>query len=341
MKEKYFMCEEESEKLVENFIKVIEDASDYLFSLNHSQAYSYIGYVCGYLRYYYPLEFLSVMLNINDGNIDKTTNILEYMSKENIRLNNPKFRYSKAEYYMDKESNSIFKGIGSIKYLNKDIGDYLYSLRNKEYKSFIELLIDVKGVLNSRQLNILIELDYFSEFGKSQKLIDIVNIYNTIYTKNQFKKDNLPCDIDIMRKYASVETEKMFKDVNKKELCEYLETIIENIDLPINQRVKSWIENTGSCNIKDATVSNKKAIVIDINTKYKTPKIKLYNLVSGRTADVKIGAKTWREEKLELFDTIDIIRIGTKYKKKKIEDKWIETDEKEYWLENYAICKNI
>ena len=85
MKDKYNMCELESEKLVESFIQVIEDASDYLFSLNHSQAYSYIGYVCGYLRYYYPLEFLSVMLNINDGNIEKTANILEYMKKNNIK----------------------------------------------------------------------------------------------------------------------------------------------------------------------------------------------------------------------------------------------------------------
>lgn len=339
MKEKYSMCEVESEKLVESFIQVIEDASDYLFSLNHSQAYSYIGYVCGYLRYYYPLEFLSVMLNINDGNIEKTTNILEYMKQHNIKLNNPKFRYSKAEYYMDKESNSIFKGVESIKYLNKEVGEYLYSLRDKKYNSFIELLDDIKGVVNSRQLDILIELDYFSEFGKSQKLMDIVELYNTIYTKKQFKKDSLPCDIEIMRKYAAIETEKMFKDVDKQGICKYIESIIEDVDLPIQQRIKSWIENTGSCNLIDETQPRKNAIVIDINTKYKTPKIKLYNLYSGKTAEVKIGAKLWREYKLELFDVITIVRTNSKFKKKRISDKWIETDEKEFWLEDYIICK--
>ena len=336
MKEKYGMCEVESEKLVESFIQVIEDASDYLFSLNHSQAYSYIGYVCGYLRYYYPLEFLSVMLNINDGNIEKTANILEYMKKLNIKLNNPKFRYSKAEYYMDKETNSIFKGVGSIKYLNKEVGEYLYSLRGKQYKSFIELLEDIKGVVNSRQLNILIELDYFAEFGKSKKLMDIVDIYNTIYTKKQFKKDSLPCGIDIMRKFAKTETEKMFKDVDQKGICEYLENKIENIDLPMQDRIKSWIENTGNCNLTDTTLPKNKAIVIDVNTKYKTPKIKLYNLHSGKVAEVKISIKTWRIHKLELYDLITMLKITPKFKKKKVGEDWIETNEREYWLDNYS-----
>ena len=63
MKEKYNTNEKESEKIVECFIQVIQDASSYLFSLNHSLPYSYIGYICGYLRYYYPLEFFTVFLN--------------------------------------------------------------------------------------------------------------------------------------------------------------------------------------------------------------------------------------------------------------------------------------
>ena len=151
------------------------------------------------------------------------------MKKNNIKLNNPKFRYSKGEYFMDKETNSIFKGIGSIKYLNKEVGEYLYSLRNKHYISFIELLEDIKGIVNSRQLNILIELDYFEEFGKSQKLKDVVEIYNNIYSKKQFKKDNLPCDIEIIRRFAKTKTEKMFKEVDQIGLCKYIENIHDKI----------------------------------------------------------------------------------------------------------------
>ena len=50
MQEKYNTTKEEAEKIIESFLKVIEDASDYLFSLNHSLPYSMIGFACGYLR---------------------------------------------------------------------------------------------------------------------------------------------------------------------------------------------------------------------------------------------------------------------------------------------------
>ena len=129
------------------------------------------------------------------------------------------------------------------------------------------------------------------------------------------------------------------KDIDKQGICKYIESIIEDVDLPIQQRIKSWIENTGSCNLIDETQPRKNAIVIDINTKYKTPKIKLYNLNSGKIAEVKVGAKNWREDKLELFDMINIVKINPKFKKKKVDNKWIETDEREYWLENYIICQ--
>ncbi|MCC0705421.1 hypothetical protein IC213_20805, partial [Clostridioides sp. ES-S-0049-02] len=85
---------------------VIIDASDYLFSLNHSTPYSYLGYACGYLRYYYPLEFISVLLNTNNGNIEKTSKITEYALKRGVNIFNPKFRFSKSEYFFDKKTNS-------------------------------------------------------------------------------------------------------------------------------------------------------------------------------------------------------------------------------------------
>ena len=109
--------------------------------------------------------------------------------------------------------------------------------------------------------------------------------------------------LKVAEKMKVTETDKMFKDIDKQGICKYIESIIEDVDLPIQQRIKSWIENTGSCNLIDETQPRKNAIVIDINTKYKTPKIKLYNLCSGKTAEVKIGAKLWREYKLERDST--------------------------------------
>ena len=334
---KYGIGLDKAMEIIDPFIETVKSASNYGFSKNHNVPYAITGIVAGYLRYYHPLEFICSSLNVwtrkkKPDDITKTTG---YAYKNNITIRNPKFRYSKAEYFIDKETNSIFKGVESIKYLNKEVGEYLYSLRDKQYNSFIDLLEDIKGIVNSRQLNILIELDYFEEFGKSQKLKDVVEIYNNIYSKKQFKKDNLPCDIEIIRRFAKTKTEKMFKEVDQIGLCKYIENTIKNIDIPIQERIKSWIENTGNCNLVDSSQPKNKAIVIDVNTKYKTPKIKLYNLSSGKIAEVKIGARTWREDNLELYDIITILKVNPKPRKKKIDDKWIETDEREFWLENF------
>ena len=39
------------------------------------------------------------------------------------------------------------------------------------------------AMMDSRQLEILIKLDFFSEFGKRQKLLETVEMFNKIYSK--------------------------------------------------------------------------------------------------------------------------------------------------------------
>jgi len=184
MQEEYDVSKEKAESLIDSFLKVIEDASSYLFSLNHSLPYSMIGYVCAYLRYYYTGEFLTVMLNINKDNIDKTSKIIEYANNKDIKIDNIKFRNSKSDYSFDKVANTIYKGLGSIKFLNNIIADELYEFKDKLYNDFFELLCDIKNTsINSRQLEILVKLDFFSEFGKSKALINQIECFNNLYRK--------------------------------------------------------------------------------------------------------------------------------------------------------------
>src|SRR5690606_14080983 len=104
MKEKY--GHENAEEILEPFLKVIDDAQNYGFSVNHSNPYSYIGYVCGYLRHYYPLEFLTVMLNIADKQ-EKIAKIKEFADIQGIKIKPIKFRKSVSNYTMSKNDNSI------------------------------------------------------------------------------------------------------------------------------------------------------------------------------------------------------------------------------------------
>lgn len=219
MKEKYGMNKEDAENTIVAFLQVIIDASAYLFSINHSCAYSYEGYVSGYLRTYYPLEFLTVALNINRDKEEKTRALTVYTKKVNIEIRLPRFRYSKAGYFCDKDAGYIYKGIGSIKYMNDQSSDELYSLRDNNYPTFVDLLYDIeeKTTLNSRQLDILIKIDFFEEFGDINKLLYIRDMFDRLYDKHQIRKDkaeefNIP--ESLLRKYSKVETETKVTEID-------------------------------------------------------------------------------------------------------------------------------
>lgn len=335
MKDEYGLSEEESDKIIVDFLKVIYDASSYLFSLNHSQAYSYIGYICGYLRYYYPLEFLTTMFNIYEGDIDKTKKIVDYAEKLNIKLKNPKFRYSKGEYFMDKETNSIYKGLSSIKFISKNAGEILYNLKDNQYDSFIDLLIDIGNKINSKNINILIRLDFFSNFGTIPKLLKIYELYQTFYGKKQISKDKYPKLNKIFIKFASKESDKMFKFNNTLPMLRYMESKVSNKENNTAQLIQDYFEFTGSCDIKDKSFGNK-YLVVDVDTKY-APKITLYSLSKGKSTTIKIYKKHFKLNPLKVGDVIGIKDAQWKHKKKKVDDKWIQTEEKELIVESYKI----
>lgn len=338
MKEKYNVSKEESEKIIVDFLQVIMDASSYLFSLNHSESYSYIGYICGYLRYYYPLEFLSVALNIYKDDIEKTKKIVDYANERNIKIKPPKFRYSRSEYFMDKKTNSIYKGIQSIKYLNASIGEFLYSLRENKYKTFTDLLMDLNGHINSKQIAILIKLDFFSEFGKSKKLKQVYENFSNIYGKKQL--DKLKYHDKIFEKYAKKETEKKFMYDDTVELLKALERKIPNENIKITERIQAWYDYVGSCELSDKSYT-RECLVLDIDNKYAT-KALCYCLNNNHLNWVKIGKRMFKNNKFNVGDVLYLSNTYQKRKKKKTDNGFVDAEGFDIWCDEYHIvyCDN-
>ena len=346
MKEKYGVSEKESEKLIVNFIKVIEDASSYLFSKNHADPYSWIGYICGYLRYYYPFEFITTALNIFEGKEEKSLAIIEYAKKQGIKVSPIKFRYSIAQYNFNKDSNEIFKGISSIKYMNSNVANEIYELRNNEYRNFIDLLYDLKNKtsLNSRQLNILIELDFFSEFGDINYLLELYKMFDLLSGKVQIKKDKLT-ELNIseedIRNFAERETEKMFSKVNIKEFLLSAAEKQKYKPRTLKERIQSQITHLGYVDIVDENYKGMGA-VLSVDTKY-APKLKIYSLKNGTTVECKIDKKTFNTNKLISGDIVQIQGQRKKPKLKRLEDGRYEPIPgiNELWITKYTKVKNI
>lgn len=359
--------------IINDTIQTILDASKYSFSKNHNYPYSYTGYIAGYLRYYHPLEFATACLNTwtrkkDNDKINSTTN---YIKKIGIKLNPPKFRYSRADYFMDKENKAIYKGVESIKYLNRQVAEDLYGLRDCSYKNFLDLLIDIhekKINIDARQMGILISIDYFSEFGKAQYLFDILELYNNIMLKKYkskvgmvtFSKGNT-CNVkdEIIKEFACKESDKQYKVEDAYGLCCRLINDFNNIEMSSIEKVRKYIEMVGSCNYNFEDYNPCTCVVVDTNTKYKNKTITLYNISKGKQIEVKIGGGIFEYQPLEKLDVIDTFHFFQKPKKTKIQiealdkngnvildengkpkkkDKWVKKEgEFELWCDEYHL----
>ena len=329
----YDISKEKCEEVIKPFLQIILDASSYGFSWNHSDAYSCIGYICGFLRHYHPLEFLTAAFNIFTDKEDKIVAITEYANKVGIEIKPIKFRYSKADYNMDKSTNSIYKGIASIKFMNTDVADKLYEMRNEKFDSFTDLLRVFPG--NSRQLDILIKLNFFSEFGPSGTLLRIATLYDMLAGKKIIKKDKLGgIPVDLIEKY-STQTEKQYRltdpDAFLRDLC----AMVPQVEMPIQARIAAEQEYLGYISL---ILPDKRQMgyVMKLDCKY-SPKASIYMLETGKTMVFKVQKKTYEKNP---FDVGCILKFNYEMRNKSRKDEngqWIKLPDQEPWLLNYLV----
>lgn len=344
MKEKYGVEKDEAERLIVNFIKVIEDASDYLFSLNHADPYSWIGYVCGYLRYHYPLEFLTSALNIFEDKEEKTLSITEYARSRDISIEPIKFRYSLSEYTCDKEKNCIFKGMKSIKYLNKRISKQLYELRDRKFEDFYDLLrvIGRETSVDSRQLEILIKLDFFSEFGNPNQLMCQTAIFAEYFKEQgalQLNKDKAtPEEVMAVMLCEHDETEKLYRIPDRMEFIRCFDRG-DDIKTPVRDRLGYEMKHLGYINIKIPKLTMDYAFVMDVNDKYANRVITLYRLNNGEIDRVKVKKKVYESKPILKGMIIRTVEASQERRWKKTPDGFVQIDEYETILKKWCEVK--
>lgn len=301
-----------AEEVIEPFIQIILDSSDYGFSVNHSAPYSFIGYGCGWLRYYYPLEFITSAMNVYGNKTEKVAKVTQYAHDMGIEIKPIKFRYSRGEYFCDKANNHVYKGTESVKNLNYAIGEELYELRNNEYSSFVEMLRDVteSTSCNKTQISILILLDFFEEFGSSKKLTVIYEQFQKRY-KRTHKEDT---------KIRRIE-----------------ELIIYELETPEfkfmpDEIMKYEIMYLGYCETTIPQIPSDYCLVANVDGKYKNKIITLVRMCDGKLATIKVKKALYDKDKLNQFDMIKIIETKMYNKWRKVGEKFEMLKEKEPFL---------
>lgn len=327
----YDITEEKCKEVIKPFLQIILDASAYGFSWNHSDSYSCTGYISGYLRYYYPLQFLTAAFNIFSDKEDKIVNITEYANKIGIPIKDIKFRHSKAEYNCDTSENVIYKGVKSIKYINEDVANALYNMRNQHFDSFIDVIKIFPG--NSKQLDILIKLSYFEEFGSIGTLLRTVEMYNLYGGKKLLKKDKCNLPTELLSKYCT-ETEKQWRVQDQEGLIKELCSMIpKDCAVPLQSIITWQKEYLGYISVVMPEQKNV-GYAMSIDTKY-SPKVVLYKLSDGTTETYKIPKALYQKQPFDVGAFIHF-RSEQRNKSRKTENGWEKIpDQYDNWITAY------
>lgn len=320
---------------------IVEQAANYSFNSSHSLAYAYDSLYGAYLKSHYPLEYYTVAFDNYDDDMVRTAKLTGELKRFGIELKPIKFRYSRAGYACDKETNSIYKGVGSIKEMNKSVGEYLYSLRDKQFTSFFDFLFFCKEErqVKDNQLKILIKLGFFSEFGEVNELLWFKLLFDRFWDKTNLSKDSFidfGIDLSFPRKCCEKETAKQFRCFNSRKFFELVS--LEHFVVPasLNQIVKWQIDYLGYCDIVDERYKSL-AVVMELDTKY-SPKVVLYSLKNGTTLQCKIDKKSFNRKTFEPGDILVIRSTKRKQKMQKTDNGFEPViGAFEYWITNYGV----
>lgn len=317
--------------------QVVEDAVRYSFNASHSVSVAYDSLYGAYLKANYPLEYYKVALDHYNDDERRTNNLINELEYFNIKLKPIKFRYSSAEYTLNKKENAIYKGIASIKYLNAKVADEIYELKDNRYESFYKLLIDLKEKtsLNSRQLEILITFNFFDEFGYNKTLLKFNSLFDKLYGKKQLSKikaKDYNLNISVIEKYSR-QTEKTYMDLQVDSILKYELNNMVDEKLSLKEQVKEELKYLGYIDFKEPRASLKFYIVSSFKTynDKRKPYITLYQLKTGNTIRTKVTSPRYFE--INPFELYDILKV----KKFKTQKKWKNPNETEQVLFDWQV----
>ena len=318
-----------SEDMFDETWGMIQSCMSYGFCSAHAAATSLDMCYGAYLKVHYPLEYYTTCFSTYVNNADKTSRLTSELNYFGIKLEWIKFRHSKTEYTCDKKTNTIYKGLESIPYISKTVADELYSLRDNEYGSFIELLNDIKckTSADSRQIETLIQLNFFVEFGGINDLLDILAVWSKWTGKKTIKKDSPAVDMfgySNIKLHSEKETEKQFSGVNIMDIIieweknrPHRETTLFN-RLDYERKVLKYVVTTSQ------DIKPDYWYVVEL-TGFSNNVATLFQICDGKQQKIKID----KNFKVKEGDVIHILEYTEKKKWRKTDTGFEQTDELE------------
>lgn len=365
MIDKYGDTPNHAERVAKDFMRVFMDAANYGFSINHSMAYSYIGYISTWLRYYYPLEWCTAAFEVWKGKQEKINRVQRFAATQGITIKPVKFRKSKGLYYMDKQNNVIYEGTATIKGINANIGDELYQLRDHKYETFTELLVDVldgKHLVDHGVDRSMADLykSYSPEEikkcdrGLKEKTREIYLKTGHVFATNSKHLVNL-ISLNYFSEFGSAKGlmdifenfKKSYKPNNKllsgKQQrffqCLKFEKEVADEGYPLIEQLKHEFYLLGRCVTVDGSVPAQYAYVTDVHAHTNKVILKLYSIKHGVEQEVFIGKRLFAKSGVQQGDLIKVMDTIVRPKNVLVDGSWRPSSSlRELWIKDLSIC---
>lgn len=221
-----------SQEQLEHIYNYIYTFADYGFNHSHSVAYSLISYWMLYLKHYYPIEFMIILMTFSENDKNKIDLYINECKRLNINIQKPNINISSKSFGLYKK-NTILFGFNSIKGIGIETSKKIIEIRSNNKDRKFSNYCDAIKQLSSNKVGIptletLIYAGTFDCFKVSKKYM-LENLPIIVNASLNLKDDGSflfsPRLIDVAEE-TSLEKE----EFNKKE--------IELLGVNLNEEIK-------------------------------------------------------------------------------------------------------
>lgn len=152
------------EAVADKIFDEMMDFASYAFNKSHAAAYAVLAYRTAYLKYHYPVEFLTALINSFLGSVDTVAKYVYSARNHGIKVLPPDVNFSRARFAP--EGGAIRFGLAAVRNVGGAVMEAMVQERAKNgtFTSFFDFCDRVDG-LNKRMLEALISAGCFDSMG--------------------------------------------------------------------------------------------------------------------------------------------------------------------------------
>lgn len=214
----------------------------YSFNRGHAVSYGLLSYLTAYLKYHYPVEFMTACLNIKADNISKLGILINECYNLGIEILPPDINKSRKDFTAFPQEKKILFGLLAIKGLGESTINV--ALENRPYKDFHDFL-DRSGATSKVVINFI----KAGCFGSNKRKL-LLDYFDYTYPDRTFKPvktvptaEALLNDWGIVKGDRKAKDESLLKEYNSKREIKFKKEFKEKYDLKLKSFEEKYMQN--------------------------------------------------------------------------------------------------